>query len=182
VAGLPGRRAGAGERLGCAEGPYHATAQVMRVAELLPEDTLQLADTAWRQAAASFLALEQQVTAPTPLLSSHSPSSSSSSPSPQLDGGPCPSSLEPLLRDHSTLLQLAGRLCPLYLGAAFLARLAAGLDATKQLLELAAAGARLRLWARPDTGPATARALVQCQAHTLAALQVTNRICKNLIC
>ena len=124
---------------------------VMRVADLLPEQVLQLGESAWRESAASYLALEQEV-----------------------EGGrlrPAGHLLEPVLRDYCSTVQLCGRLCPLYLGEQFSPKLQAGLDTVKQLLLLADTGARLRLWSLPGTSPSTARSLLQCQASTLAALQ-----------
>lgn len=128
---------------------------VLRVAELLPEDVLPVAEGAWREAAASYLRLEEGVE--------------------EGAGGRVlrhpHQQVEPLLRDHCSMLQLCGRLCPLYLGHEFLPRLQGGLDTTKQLLQLAATGARLRLWTLAGLSPGMARLLMDCQAHTLAALQ-----------
>jgi len=128
---------------------------VLRVAELLPEEVLPVAEGAWREAAASYLRLEEGVE--------------------EGAGGRVlrhpHHQVAPVLRDHCSLLQLCGRLCPLYLGQEFLPRVQGGLDTTKQLLQLAATGARLRLWTLGGLSPALARLLMDCQAHTLAALQ-----------
>ena len=68
----------------------------MRVAYFLPEEVLHLGESAWRESAASYLGLEQELGGRR-----------------MLPAGP----LEPVLRDYCSTVQLCGRLCPLYLAS-----------------------------------------------------------------
>ena len=76
---------------------------VMRVAEVVPEEVLHLAESAWREAGQAYTSLE----------------------------GPVAPHLLPLLRDHCSLLQLCGRLAALYTGDNFIAKLPRGLDTVR---------------------------------------------------
>jgi len=127
---------------------------VMRIAELLPEQTLATVEVVWRDTSAAYLGLENQV--------------EGSNGERRLSAAPHEAKV--LLRDHCSLLQLCGRLCSLFLGAEFLPRLSRGLNMVKQLLLLAVTGARLRLWTLGGIG-SLAASFEEAQAATLAALQ-----------
>ena len=127
---------------------------VMRIAELLPEQTLAIVEAVWMDTSGAYLRLEHQV---------ESGNGERRLTAPHHE-------VNVLLRDHCSLLQLCGRLCSLFLGSQFLPRLTRGLNTVKQLLLLAATGARLRFWTIGGIGTLSG-SFEEAQAATLAALQ-----------
>ena len=128
---------------------------VMRIAELLPEQTLAIVEAVWMDTSGAYLRLEHQVE------SGNNGERRLTAPHHEVNV---------LLRDHCSLLQLCGRLCSLFLGSQFLPRLTRGLNTVKQLLLLAATGARLRFWTIGGIGTLSG-SFEEAQAATLAALQ-----------
>jgi len=136
-----------------------AVETIMKVADLLPLDVVRIVDCVWKETCIVYLDLEKLIVP--------------DSPTNRLNLGSKEDELKlgMVLKDFGTLLRLIGRMSVLFLGEYFLERIQTGLDYVKQLLTLAAAGSRNKIYNCRCDNPGLKTDFLEVHAQTLASLK-----------